>query len=57
MAWQAANNGVPAPKAGDLSVVSFILPLTRSTMDDNATMKEWPSERWAQTRLLEGTAA
>ena len=52
MKWQAENNNVPAPKAEDLSVVSFIMPIARTTKDDNATMKEWPSERWAQTRLL-----
>jgi len=52
MQWQAKQNGVPAPRAQDLSVVSFILPLTKITKNDNAAMKEWPAERWAQTRLL-----
>jgi epoxyqueuosine reductase QueG len=52
MKWQAEQNGVPPPKAQDLSVVSFILPLSKNTKNDNATMKEWPAERWAQTRLL-----
>lgn len=52
MAWQAKNNKVPAPDASDLSVVSFVLPITRVTKDENAGMKDWPSERWAQTRLL-----
>jgi hypothetical protein len=52
MKWQAENNGVPAPKAEDLSVVSFIMPIARITKDENAAMKEWPSKRWAQMRLL-----
>jgi hypothetical protein len=50
--WQAENNNVPTPDPADISVVSFILPLARQTVDDNAAMKRWPAERWAQTRLL-----
>jgi len=52
MAWQAGNNGVPAPNASDLSVVSFVMPITERTRLENAAMAEWPSERWAHTRLL-----
>lgn len=52
MRWQAEQHGVPPPKAEDVSVVSFIMPLTNKTKVDNAAMKEWPAERWAQTRLL-----
>ncbi len=52
MSWQAGNNGVPAPLAGDLSVVSFVMPITERTRQENAAMAEWPSERWAHTRLL-----
>jgi len=51
MAWQARNQGVPAPAAEDLSVVSFVMPITRRTREENASRTEWPSERWAQTRL------
>ncbi len=50
--WQAQNNNVPAPHPADISVVSFILPLAWQTVKDNADMTRWPSERWAQTRLL-----
>lgn len=50
--WQANKNGVTPPKARELSVVSFILPITRSTKDDNRKSGEWVAERWAQTRLL-----
>ena len=52
MKWQAEKNNVPAPDAEDLSVVSFVMPLTRKTKDDNAKKDDWASERWAQTRLL-----
>jgi epoxyqueuosine reductase len=51
-AWQAHLNGVEPPAAADLSVVSFIMPITERTRKENAAEKEWPSERWAQTRLL-----
>ncbi|MBW1848971.1 MAG: epoxyqueuosine reductase, partial [Deltaproteobacteria bacterium] len=52
MKWQAEKNNVPAPDAEDLSVVSFVMPLTKKTKDDNAKIDDWTSERWAQTRLL-----
>lgn len=51
MGWQAKNNNVPPPAAGDLSVVSFVMPLTGKTKEENAGKTEWPSERWAQSRL------
>lgn len=51
MAWQADNNGVPAPVAEDLSVVSFVMPITKITKEENASQTEWLSERWAQTRM------
>lgn len=51
MAWQAGKNGVAAPPASELSVVSFILPLAKNTRSENAALIEWTSERWAQTRL------
>ncbi len=52
MRWQAKNNNVPAPEPEDISVVSFIMPITDITKSDNAARKDWVSERWAQTRLL-----
>ena len=52
MKWQAENNGVPAPEAKDLSVVSIVMPITRATKTDNAKEEDWASERWAQTRLI-----
>jgi epoxyqueuosine reductase QueG len=52
MKWQAENNGIEPPEPGEISVVSFVMPLTRNTKRDNAAATDWPSERWAQTRLL-----
>lgn len=52
MTWQAENNGVKPPEPQDISVVSFVMPLTEKTKKENATQTDWPSERWAQTRLL-----
>jgi hypothetical protein len=52
MAWQAAKNGVAAPPAAELSVVSIIMPIAKRTRGDNAAQDQWPAERWAQTRLL-----
>jgi len=51
VAWQANKNKVPPPRAEELSVVSFVMPITSKTKTDNASEKEWLSERWAQTRL------
>jgi len=36
MKWQAENNGVQPPAPEDLSVVSFVMPITRHTKKDNA---------------------
>jgi epoxyqueuosine reductase len=52
MRWQAENNGVKPPEPEQLSVVSFVMPLTRSTKRDNSAATDWPAERWAQTRLI-----
>jgi len=51
MAWQAGKNGMPAPPAEELSVVSIVMPIRKQTKQDNAKEKDWPAERWAQTRL------
>lgn len=52
MKWQAENNGVEPPAPDEISVVSFVMPLTKNTKKDNAAALDWLSERWAQTRLL-----
>ncbi len=51
MKWQAEKNGVTPPEPEELSVVSFVMPITRNTKKNNAAASDWPSERWAQTRL------
>jgi len=51
LAWQASKNRVPAPPANEVSVVSFVMPITRRTREENRGCTEWTSERWAQTRL------
>jgi epoxyqueuosine reductase len=52
MKWQADNNGVEPPKEEDISVVSFVMPFTQKTKQDNSSAKDWVAERWAQSRLL-----
>jgi epoxyqueuosine reductase len=52
MKWQAEKNGVEPPEPEDISVVSFVLPFTPKTQQDNANAAYWTSERWAQSRLL-----
>jgi len=52
MQWQAKNNSITSPEAEDLSVVSLVMPITRKTRDENARRDDWPSEKWAHTRLL-----
>jgi epoxyqueuosine reductase QueG len=52
IAWQAKNNGVNNPLAEEIGVVVFALPMTAKTKQTNAVQPQWPSERWAQTRLL-----
>ncbi|MDR3230180.1 MAG: hypothetical protein LBT65_01965 [Synergistaceae bacterium] len=47
----AAGGYDPAP-AEELSVVSWILPHTPVTKRDNARQREWPSERWARSRIF-----
>jgi hypothetical protein len=52
MRWQALNKGVEPPHANDLGVVAFVLPFTEQIARDNARSCLWPSERWAQARLM-----
>jgi len=52
MKWQSDNNNVNPPEPNEISVVSFVMPLTEKTKKDNASQTDWPSERWAQSRLI-----
>jgi epoxyqueuosine reductase len=38
-------------EAGELTVISWILPQTRRTKDDNRRQAAYPSERWARARI------
>jgi epoxyqueuosine reductase QueG len=35
----------------DLTVISWILPLTAATKSDNRKQTKWPAERWARARI------
>ncbi len=48
----AEKKGVSPPSEEELGVVSYILPTSKKTREENANMKEMPSERWAHTRLF-----
>jgi epoxyqueuosine reductase len=41
----------PDVRAGDLTVISYILPQTEATKADNRKEKTFPSERWARARI------
>ncbi|MCJ7574268.1 hypothetical protein MUO93_08410, partial [Candidatus Bathyarchaeota archaeon] len=43
--------GVPA-EASDLTVISWILPQTEATKSDHRKETQWPSERWARSRVF-----
>ena len=38
--------------AGDLTVISWIIPSTRKTREEQAGQDKYPSERWVRTRAL-----
>jgi hypothetical protein len=44
--------GYAGVSADELSVVSWVLPHTSVTRQDSAREKEWPSERWARSRIF-----
>lgn len=48
----AASRGTPLPDNSPIGVISYILPISQATRDENASMSEQPSERWAHTRLF-----
>lgn len=39
-------------QAGDLRVISWVLPQTEATRKDNRAQKVYPSERWARARIF-----
>jgi ferredoxin len=54
LAMAAKTQGVKAPPADQVGVVSFILPFADPIVDTNAAETRWCSPRWAQARLLGG---
>ncbi|HUT52683.1 MAG TPA: epoxyqueuosine reductase [bacterium] len=54
MAMAAGTQGLKAPPAEQIGVVSFILPFADPIVASNASEKRWCSSRWAQARLLGG---
>ncbi|MDR1731203.1 MAG: hypothetical protein LBR61_03830 [Synergistaceae bacterium] len=44
--------GYGTVSADELSIVSWILPHSAVTKQDNARQKEWPAERWARSRIF-----
>jgi epoxyqueuosine reductase QueG len=52
LAKVAALRDIPNPDPEDVGVIVYILPIAQATRDENAHMKDRPSERWANTRLF-----
>jgi epoxyqueuosine reductase QueG len=52
MTAMAGKLGRPSPAAAEIGVVSYVLPISRKTRKENASLRERPSERWAHTRLF-----
>ena len=48
----AKDRDVPVPPEEEAGVISYILPISRATIRENAGMKDRPSERWSHTRLF-----
>jgi epoxyqueuosine reductase QueG len=48
----ARQRGRPVPAAEQIGVISYVLPISRQTREENRRMKARPSERWAHTRLF-----
>jgi epoxyqueuosine reductase QueG len=46
------RRGLPVPAAGEIGVISYVLPISSQTRKENGRMKDRPSERWAHTRLF-----
>ncbi len=48
----ARQRGVSVPPEETIGIISYILPISEKTRDENAGMKDKPSERWSHTRLF-----
>ena len=50
--YQQAFPAASAIEAGELAVISWVLPATAATRGEQAQSRKRPSERWARTRLF-----
>ena len=52
--WEIFNKTFPDLQVnpGELSVISWILPQTETTKQDNRKQTQYPSERWARARVF-----
>ena len=48
----AKERDVPALSEEETGVISYILPISRATIRENAGMTDRPSKRWSHTRLF-----
>jgi ferredoxin len=48
----ARERGLPVPPAAEIGVISYVLPISSETREENRRMRDRPSERWAHTRLF-----
>lgn len=52
MEYGAKERGVPIPDKMEVGVISYVLPISTETKDENADIDKRPSERWSHTRLF-----
>lgn len=50
MSRVAERKGADPPPVEDVGVISYVLPISRMTKRENASMTDIPSRRWAHTR-------
>jgi len=48
----SGEKGLAVPSVEETGVISYILPISRATVRENAGMTDRPSERWSHTRLF-----
>jgi epoxyqueuosine reductase len=48
----SSERGLPVPAPNQIGVVSYVLPISGATREENSKMRDAPSERWSHTRLF-----
>jgi len=48
----SSERGLPIPAPNQIGVVSYVLPISGATREENSKMRDAPSERWSHTRLF-----